>query len=146
MQTIYPFVLIIHLICAIIFLGYLFFDIFIFPNIKKTFGSEIAKKAASAIGTRGTKIMPLCVLLLLITGGMMVSQYIGKDIGYFSSNLQKLLMLKIVFAFSIFAMIIISLTYKFILKKPSPIGKIIHPIALLLGFFIVVLAKMMFYI
>ncbi|PAF45207.1 copper resistance protein CopD [Helicobacter sp. 11S02596-1] len=145
MQTIYPFVLTIHLICAIIFLGYLFFDVFIFPNIEKKFGIKIAKKAGNAIGERGTKIMPICVLLLILTGGMMISSYIGKDMGYFNSNLQKFLILKVIFALGIFIMVFISLSYKFILKKPSPIGKIIHPVALLLGFFIVVLAKMMFY-
>ncbi|PAF48108.1 copper resistance protein CopD [Helicobacter sp. 12S02634-8] len=146
MQTIYPLILIIHLICAIIFLGYLFFDVFIFPNIGKMFGSEIAKKAAAGIAARGTKIMPICVLGLIITGGMMVSNYIGKNMGFFSSNFQKLLMIKIALATIIVLMVITSLTYKFILKKPSPIGKFIHPVAVTLGFCIVILAKLMFYV
>lgn len=146
MQTIYPFVLIIHLICAIIFLGYLFFDVVIFPNIKKMFGEEISSKASKAISARGSKIMPLCVLVLLITGGMMMSNYINSSLGFFDSNLQKLLVLKICLALVIIAMIGISLTYAFILKKPSPIGKIIHPVAIILGFIIVILAKIMFFV
>lgn len=146
MQTIYPFILIIHLICAIIFLGYLFFDMVIFPNIKKMFGEEISSKASKAISQRGTKIMPVCVLMLLITGGIMMSNYINSSAGFWDSNLQKLLLLKICLALVIITMIIISLTYAFILKKPSPVGKIIHPVAIILGFIIVILAKTMFFV
>ncbi|CCF81104.1 hypothetical protein HBZS_115530 [Helicobacter bizzozeronii CCUG 35545] len=35
MQALYPYLLISHLLCAIIFIGYLFFDVVIFPSIKK---------------------------------------------------------------------------------------------------------------
>ncbi len=35
MDAIYPYVLVVHLLCAIIFIGYLFFDMVIFPNVKK---------------------------------------------------------------------------------------------------------------
>ncbi|MDO7253945.1 copper resistance protein CopD [Helicobacter cappadocius] len=146
MQTIYPFILIIHLSCAIIFLGYLFFDIAIFPNVKKMFGEEIYFKASKAISQKGSKIMPLCVLGLLLTGGMMMSNYINSAQGWFDTNLQKLLVIKIFFALVIIMMILISLTYAFILKKPSPLRNIIHPLALTLGFIIVILAKAMFFV
>ncbi|GAA8706822.1 hypothetical protein oki352_05950 [Helicobacter pylori] len=43
MDAIYPYVLVVHLLCAIIFIGYLFFDGVIFPNVKKMFGEEFAK-------------------------------------------------------------------------------------------------------
>ncbi|GAA8039128.1 hypothetical protein JP0565_04210 [Helicobacter pylori] len=45
MDAIYPYVLVVHLLCAIIFIGYLFFDGVIFPNVKKMFGEEFANKA-----------------------------------------------------------------------------------------------------
>ncbi|BDQ26735.1 hypothetical protein ASB1_04110 [Helicobacter heilmannii] len=98
MATIYPYVLIVHLFCAVIFLGYLFFDVVILPNVKRIYGEEIANKAEEGIGQRAVKIMPICVLLLLITGGMMVGQYIGGDKGYFETPFQKVLMLKLLFA------------------------------------------------
>ncbi|PAF53658.1 copper resistance protein CopD [Helicobacter sp. 13S00482-2] len=146
MQAIYPFILIIHLFCAIIFLGYLFFDVVIFPNIKRIFGEEVSSKASKAISARGVKIMPLCVLGLLITGGMMLSNYINTNSGWFDTNLQKLLLIKVFLALVIILMVAISLTYAFILKKPSPVRKIIHPVAIVLGFFIVILAKLMFFV
>lgn len=146
MQVLYPTLLIIHLLCAIIFLGYIFFDVVIFPNVKKIFGQEIANKASKAISTRGTKIMPLCILGLFITGGMMLSHYIGGDMGIFQTNFQKLLLLKVLLALFIVALVIFSLSCKFIFKTRNPIGSFIHPIALILGFFIVVLAKIMYFV
>lgn len=77
MDAIYPYVLVVHLLCAIIFIGYLFFDGVIFPNVKKMFGEEFANKANTGITQRAVKIMPLCVLGLVLTGGMMLSQYMG---------------------------------------------------------------------
>ena len=38
MESIYPFAHIIHLVLAIIFLGYIFFDVLIFPVVKQTLG------------------------------------------------------------------------------------------------------------
>lgn len=146
MQALYPTLLIIHLLCAIIFLGYIFFDVVIFPNVKKIFGQEIATKASKAIQGRGTKIMPLCILGLFITGGMMLSSHIGGDMGIFQTNFQKLLLLKVLLALFIVALVIFSLSCKFIFKIHNPIGNFIHPIALILGFFIVVLAKLMYFI
>ncbi|BCZ18454.1 Translocation protein, low temperature [Helicobacter sp. NHP19-012] len=145
MAAIYPYVLIVHLFCAVIFIGYLFFDVVILPNVKKLYGEEVANKAEQGIGQRAVKIMPICVLLLLITGGMMVSQYIGGDKGYFETPFQKVLMLKICFACGIFAMVGIALTCKFLNKK-NPIGNIIHPAVLILGALIIVCAKLMWYV
>ncbi|MGL2476400.1 copper resistance protein CopD, partial [Helicobacter pylori] len=82
MDAIYPYVLVVHLLCAIIFIGYLFFDMVIFPNVKKMFGEEFANKANAGITQRAIKIMPLCVLGLVLTGGMMLSQYMGGDKGW----------------------------------------------------------------
>lgn len=144
MQGIYPYLLVIHLVCAIIFIGYLFFDVVIFPNIKRLYGEEVAQKAQQGIGQRAIKIMPVCLLLLLLTGGMMVSAYIGGDKGFFDTPFQKFLMLKIFLACVIFAAVIVSLLCKF-LGKPNPLGKVIHPLALVLGFLIVICAKWMWY-
>lgn len=41
------------------------------------FGEEFANKANTGITQRAIKIMPLCVLGLVLTGGMMLSQYMG---------------------------------------------------------------------
>ena len=143
MQAIYPYAQLIHLICAIIFVGFLFFDVIIFSRAKKKLPVEIAQKAQQAISSVAIKIMPLCVLILILTGGMMMSWVGSKAGGYFASNLQTALMIKVILALLIFAAVATNLTCKFILKRPSPLGNI-HPFAFAAAAIIVIFAKVMF--
>ena len=144
MQNLYPYAQIIHLFCAIIFVGYLFFDVIILRAASKKMPPELAQKAKQAIGSVAVKIMPICVLLLVLTGGMMMSSLVGsKAGGYFETNLQVAFMIKFFLAMVIVAAVIINLSCKFIFKRPSPLGNI-HPIALTLAVAIVLLAKVMF--
>ena len=144
MQNLYPYAQIIHLFCAIIFVGYLFFDVVILKAASKKLPPELAQKAKQAIGSVAVKIMPICVLLLVLTGGMMMSNWVGsKAGGYFETNLQVAFMIKFCLAMVIVAAVIINLSCKFIFKRPSPLGDI-HPIALTLAAIIVLLAKVMF--
>lgn len=147
MQALYPYFLVIHALCAIIFLGFLFCDVILLTPVRKVLGDEFADKMWSVIMPRGRKIMPLCVLLLIITGGAMMTRWVSPSLGWFGTNLQILLTLKIILALLIVAMVALSLTYHFFLpNKINPIGKIIHPTALILGFFIVIFAKLAFHI
>ena len=133
MQNLYPYAQIIHLFCAIIFVGYLFFDVIILRVASKKMPPELAQKAKQAIGSVAVKIMPICVLLLVLTGGMMISNWIDN----------KVFMIKFCLAMVIVAAVIVNLSCKFIFKRPSPLGNI-HPIALTLAVAIVLLAKVMF--
>ncbi|MBZ7985043.1 copper resistance protein CopD [Campylobacter sp. Cr9] len=146
MESLYPFALIIHVFCAIIFVGYLFFDVVIFSKAKKNLKQELRTEVQEVITKKAIKIMPICVLLLLLTGGMMMSKWVGSQIGYFDTTFQQIFMLKVFFACLIFIMVALSLSYKFILKKPNPLNKIIHPLALTLAILIVLCAKLMFYV
>lgn len=146
MQAIYPYAQLIHLICAIIFLGFVFFDVVILARTKGDFGDKF-EAIKQGIVKRAIKIMPLCVLGLLLSGGMMMSSWVGKGAGYFNTPLQQAFMLKVFLACIIFLGVIVSLTCR-ALKKPSPafMQAHFHKIVLVLGFAIVVLAKMMFVI
>jgi len=144
MQNLYPYAQIVHLFCAIIFVGYLFFDVVILKAASKKMPPELAQKAKQAIDSVAVRIMPICVLLLVLTGGMMMSSLVGsKAGGYFETNLQVAFMIKFFLAMVIVAAVIVNLSCKFIFKRPSPLGNI-HPIALTLAVAIVLLAKVMF--
>jgi len=144
MQNLYPYAQIVHLFCAIIFVGYLFFDVIILRAASKKMPPELAQKAKQAIGSVAVRIMPICLLLLVLTGGMMMSSWVGsKAGGYFETNLQIAFMIKFFLAMVIVAAVIVNLSCKFIFKRPSPLGDI-HPIALTLAVIIVLLAKVMF--
>ena len=144
MQNLYPYAQIVHLFCAIIFVGYLFFDVIIFKAACKKMPPELAQKAKQSIGSVAIKIMPLCILLLVLTGGMMMSNWVGsKAGGYFETNLQIIFMIKFFLAMLIVAAVITNLSCKFIFKRPSPLGNI-HPFALTAAVFIVLFAKVIF--
>ncbi|EPR9153424.1 hypothetical protein ACU9JR_001418 [Campylobacter jejuni] len=65
MEEFYPYTLTIHLLCAILFIGYLFVDVFVLGVVKKK-NPNFDKSLFSATGV---KIMPFVVLLLFLSGG-----------------------------------------------------------------------------
>ena len=137
---VYEYAKIVHLFCAIIFVGYLFFDVVVFKMALKKVDTQTGEKMKKAITSSGVKIMPFCVLLLLLTGGLMMTRWVGSNAGgYFNSNLQIFFMIKVLLAFVIFIAVATNLSCKFIFKRPSPLGDI-HPLALILSAFIVFLA------
>lgn len=142
MQTFYPFFLTLHLLCAIVFLGFIFTDVVLLSILKRTLGEN----ALQAMMKRGVKVMPVCVLLLVLTGGAMVTSYVNFEIGFWETSLQKLLMIKIALALVIVGFVLNALTFRLIIKKPNPLGKFTHKIVLVLGFFIVILAKFAFFV
>ena len=144
MQNLYPYAQIVHLFCAVIFVGYLFFDVVILKAASKKLPPELAQKAKQAIGSVAVRIMPICLLLLVLTGGMMMSSWVGsKAGGYFETNLQVTFMIKFCLAMVIVAAVIVNLSCKFIFKRPSPLGNI-HPFAFAAAAVVVILAKVMF--
>ena len=142
MQTLYPYFLSLHLICAIIFLGFIFTDVVLLSILKKKLGEDALKPLMQ----RGVKIMPVCVLLLVISGGYMMTKYISFSEEFFNTPLQTLLSIKIILTLIIVCFVINALFFKFILKKTSPLSHITHKIVFVLGFFIIVLAKFAFYV
>lgn len=73
-MMIYYIVLTIHLVTAIIFVGFLFTDVVIFRAFKKL-GLAFYDEATSTIYTRGVKFMPFNVLALFLSGGYMLSYH-----------------------------------------------------------------------
>ena len=127
MQAIHPCAHLIHLICAIVFVGFLFFDVIIFLRAKKKPSAEIAKKARQATSSVAIKIMPLCVSPLALTGGMMTGGRIGsKAGGHFGSNLQIAFITKVFAAFIALAAVVANLTRKFALARRATFTVHLH--------------------
>ena len=140
----YTLILIIHLLCAIIFIGFVFADVIVLPAMKKVLNEKEHQNVVNAISGRARKIFPLAVLTLILTGGFMFSKYINSEAGMFNSSLQILLLIKFVLAMIIAGGIVYSLSCKFLKKAPNPIMKHFHKFVLVVGVCIVVLAKLMF--
>lgn len=71
MESFYPYFLIVHLMCAIIFLGYIFCDVIFLNLVRKKLDNETANNVSSIISAR-SKFMPLCFVVLLVSGGAML--------------------------------------------------------------------------
>lgn len=145
MEAIYPYAHIIHLILAIIFLGYVFTDVFMISALKGKFAKDTDKEINQTLGAKSFKIFPFALLVIVLTGGMMMSRYINSNAGFFETDLQKFLVIKIVLALIIASGVLFNLFTKFTgRQKPLFMQEHFHKVVLVLGFFIVVLAKMMF--
>ncbi len=140
----YTIALTIHLFCAIIFIGFVFADVVVLPAMKKALNEEEHQKVTNAISSRARMIFPLAVLILVLSGGFMLSKYINSELGVFNTSLQQLLMLKVLISLTIVIGIIYSLSRKLLKKQPHPIMKHFHKFVLIMGIFIVILAKFMF--
>jgi len=145
MEAIYPYAHLIHLILAIIFLGYVFSDVFVISTLKEKFSKETQKEINQTLGKRSFKIFPLSLLLLVLTGGMMMSKYMNSELGFFETDLQKLLVFKIALVLVIVAGVISNLYVKFTKgTKSNFMENHFHKLVIVLGLFIVIAAKWMF--
>lgn len=140
----YTLVQIIHLLCAMVFIGFIFADLFIFPAVKKKYGTEAYTNMMTAIVGRGMKIYPLVVLILIITGGYMFTKYINSEAGIFNTSLQMLLLLKVFLVLLIILGVIYTMFCKLTKKEPVAFMKHFHAYALILSVGIVIIAKCMF--
>lgn len=140
----YTIVQIVHLLAAIMFLGFVFTDVVILPIIKKKLGIEEYQKIKQVIGQKAIRIFPLTLLVIILSGGYMFSKYINTSAGLVETSLQKFLLIKVILALLIVSGVIYSLSCKILKKTPISFMKYFHHIVLLLGFFIVVFAKLMF--
>jgi len=145
MEAIYPYAHIIHLILAIIFLGYVFSDLAVISTLKGKFDKETQQKINQTLGQRSFKIFPLTLLFLVLTGGMMMSKYINSNAGFFETDLQKILVFKIALVLIIVAGVASNLYVKFTKgKKSNFMENHFHKLVIVLGLFIVIAAKWMF--
>lgn len=140
----YTFILIIHLLSAIIFIGFVFADVIVLPAMKKILTENEHQKVMNAISNRARKIFPVSVLILILSGGYMFSKYINSELGIFNSSLQILLLIKFTLAMIIVSGIVYSLSCKFLKRTPNPIMKHFHKFVLFVGIIITILAKLMF--
>jgi len=145
MDFIYPYAHIIHLILAIIFLGYVFTDLAVISALKGKFDKENQQKINQSLGKRSFKIFPVALLFLVLTGGMMMSKYINSTAGFADTNLQKILLFKI----ALVTIIVIGVGSNLYIKftggtKSNFMQNHFHKLVIVLGLFIVIAAKAMF--
>lgn len=146
MELSYNLALILHLLCAIAFIGFVFADVIILPVMQSVVKGEDLQKIKQAISNRARKIFPLSLLLLVLTGGFMFSKYINSNLGFMQNSMQELLWLKFALAMLIVSGVVYSLSCKVLKKQPAAVMAHFHKFVLVIGLIIVILAKVMFFI
>ncbi|MEN8722218.1 MAG: hypothetical protein ABF335_04945 [Alphaproteobacteria bacterium] len=68
----YPALLIVHLMCATLFIGIVFFEVVILEGIRKNLPEAVMAQVEKNLIMRARKVMPYVVALLFLTGISMV--------------------------------------------------------------------------
>jgi hypothetical protein len=127
------------------FLGYVFTDLAVISALKNKFDKENQQKINQSLGKRSFKIFPFTLLFLVLTGGMMMSRYINSTVGFAQTDLQKILLFKIVLVLIIVIGVGSNLYVKFTGgTKSNFMQHHFHKLVIILGLFIVIAAKAMF--
>ncbi|KLT73897.1 membrane protein [Neisseria arctica] len=138
---------IVHLFCAVIFVGGVFFEALVLSVLHTDkVGREARREVDRALSYRATRVMPWVVGLLFISGLAMAHRYAAVLSSPFGSAFAVQLALKILLAFSVLIHFMIAVVKMRRGTLTAAWSKYIHIAVLLHMIAIVVLAKTMFYL
>lgn len=69
MNAWYPWIVLLHLSCAIVFVGAVAFEVLVLESLHKRFDAATMQRLQQAVMTRARRFMPMVVLLLFVSGG-----------------------------------------------------------------------------
>jgi len=67
----YPWIVLLHLACAIVFVGAVAFEVLVVESLGKRFDHATMQRIEQAIVARARCFMPLVVIVLFVSGGML---------------------------------------------------------------------------
>lgn len=137
-DLLYPLFVVLHTLCAIFLIGFIFVDIVFLSQIDKKLGVEFDRQMWYAIKQRVSLVTMSILIILALTGLFLLAKWINTTIENFSF-LETMLVTKVIL--SIFLVIIIGL----VLTQKRNLMKILIHIAFGLSITIVICAKIAFY-
>lgn len=136
----------VHLLCAITFVGAVFFEVLVIEPLEKILPEGLGAKLADAIPAHVRKFMPVVVALLFLSGGAMFWVHYSNRPDFFHTRFGVMLTIKLVLAFAVLA-VFVSAIRASIKGTMSPCRfKYTHRVVAVLMLGIVLLAKGMFYL
>ena len=141
----YPWILLLHLSCAIIFVGAVVFEVVVIESLKKHFDIITMQGIEQAVMARVRRFMPIVVILLFLSGFAVFDircdglQCIGSRFGNW-------LLLKVVLAFAVLGVFANAMWAMRHGKMDVCRFRYTHRVVLGLMIGIVLLAKTMFYL
>lgn len=142
----YGILLTIHLLCAIIFVGAVFFEVLVIEPLEKQLPAEMGKLIADAIPRHVRKFMPVVVALLFITSGMMYWVHYSTRPDLFHTTFGILLTIKASLAIVVLGIFISAIRASFKGTMDLCRFRYTHRVIAVLMLAIVLLAKGMFYL
>lgn len=137
---------IIHLFCAIAFVGGVFFETLVLSVMhSKRVSREARREVEKAISHRAVRVMPWIVGGVFLSGLAMAHRYAAVFADPFGSSFNAQLSLKVLLAFSVLVHFLIAVTKMRRGTLTAGWSKYIHAAVLIHMILIVFLAKSMFY-
>ncbi|QMT31450.1 CopD family copper resistance protein [Alysiella filiformis] len=138
---------IVHVFCAITFVGGVFFEALVLSVLhSKRLSSETRREVERAISQRARQVMPFVVLGVFVSGGVMAARYGEVLRDPFASSFGTQLLLKLCLAGSVLVHFVIAVSKMKRGTLTVAWSKYIHAAVLCQMVGIVLLAKTMFYV
>ncbi|SDI73677.1 hypothetical protein [Billgrantia gudaonensis] len=143
----YPVLLVLHLGCAILFIGVVAFEVLFLEPIRNHLPDGMMERVEAGIHTRARRFMPWVVGLLFVSGAALVGR-VYWDAWYpaFSSPFSTLLSLKILLALSVLVHFVTAIRASLCSTMTSRRFKLTHYSVFAHMVLIVILAKFMFHV
>ncbi|HEY8585630.1 MAG TPA: hypothetical protein VIL60_02765 [Rhodanobacter sp.] len=141
----YPWIVLLHLACAIVFVGAVAFEVIVLESLHKHFDGATVQRIEQAVMARVRRYMPVVVILLFLSGFMLFD--IRCDgLSCVGSRFGNWLLLKVVLAFGVLGVFVNAMWA--MRKGKMDVCRFKHTHRVVLGLMvgIVFLAKTMFYL
>jgi hypothetical protein len=142
----YPMVVTVHLMCAILFIGVVFFEVILLEGIRKRLGDELMMTVEVSLIARARKVMPWVVATLFASGIWLGYVNFSSSGLSWDNSFSVLLTAKIVLALSVLVHFVTAIRASLTGCMSSRRFQITHISVAIHMFFIVILAKAMFYV
>lgn len=141
----YPWIVLLHLSCAIVFAGAVTFEVLVVESLHKHFDGAIMQRIEQAVMAAARRFMPAVVIVLFVSGGMLFDiRCDGLDC--IGARFGNLLLLKVLLAFGVLAVFVNAMWAMRHGRMEACRFRFAHRIVLGLTTGIVFLAKTMFYL
>ncbi|KRE89066.1 hypothetical protein ASG87_05850 [Frateuria sp. Soil773] len=141
----YPWIVLVHLACAIVFVGAVAFEVLVLEALHKPLGATAMQRLEQAVMARVRRFMPVVVLLLFVSGGMLFAVRCGGT-SCLGSRFGYLLLAKVALAFGVLGVFVNAMWASRRGRMDVCRFRHTHRIVLALMAGIVFLAKTMFYL
>ncbi len=147
MNQLYPWAHIVHVFCAIAFVGGVFFEALVLSAMhSKQVSREARREVERALSRRAVRVMPWVVGCVFLSGLTMAHRYAALLMHPFSSAFALQLSVKILLAFGILCHFVVAVYKMKTHTLTAAWSKYIHAAVLVQMLLIVLLAKTMFYV